>query len=151
MKQIRAEIEISAHIEKIWDIITDFEGYPRWNTFTPRITLANANLKVGVEFDLDCCMTEHTYLKNEHEVILSLEPEKFRFCMGTSRTRGRPGIASFRWQICEPLEDGRTRFINYEEFQGVLAPIVYLLYARKLRVAFQKYCQILKDYSEYNR
>jgi uncharacterized protein YndB with AHSA1/START domain len=150
MKQIRAEIEIGAPAHKVWDTITDIENYPRWNTFTPRITLANADLKVGAEFDLDCRMTDRKLLKNEHEVVLALEPEKFCFCMGTSRTRGRPGITSFRWQICEPIEGGRTRFINYEEFHGALAPVVYLLYQRKLRLAFKKYCQTLKNYTEEN-
>ena len=68
--------------------------------------------------------------------------------MGTSRTRGRPGIRSFRWQICEPLDDGQTRFINHEEFRGLLAPLVYLLYTKKLKTAFDRYCGELKEYAE---
>jgi hypothetical protein len=148
MKPIRVEIDIDAPAEKIWRIITDFDQYPLWNTFTPRITLASANLAVGAEFDLDCRMTDRLLLKNEREVILSMEPRNFRLCMGTSRKRGRPGIKSFRWQICEPRGENRTGFINYEEFFGPLAPVVYLLYARKLRIAFGKYCQDLKNRAE---
>jgi hypothetical protein len=99
---------------------------------------------VGAELDLDCRMSPKKFLENEREVILSIEPERYRFCMGTSRKRGRPGIRSFRWQICEPIDGAATRFINYEEFHGPLAPLVYALYAGKLKAAFNAYCATLK-------
>jgi hypothetical protein len=148
MRQIRAEIMIDAPAEKVWSIVVDFESYSRWNSFTPRITLRNIELARGAEFDLDCRMTEDLLLENEHEAILEVDARSFRLCMGTSRTRGRPGIRSFRWQICEVLADERTRFVNYEEFHGPLAPLVHLLYAKKLRSAFQSYCVTLKEYAE---
>jgi hypothetical protein len=65
--------------------------------------------------------------------------------MGTSRTRGRPGIASERWQRCEPLGPAWTRFTNQESFRGPLAPLVYLIYAGRLRRAFRRYCTDLRD------
>ncbi|MBN2159230.1 MAG: SRPBCC domain-containing protein [Spirochaetes bacterium] len=148
MKPVVAEICIYAPAGKVWDIITDFDRYPVWNTFTPRITLATSGFTVGAEFDLDCRMNGRRLLKDEREVILSVEPDNYRFAMGTSRTRGRPGIRSFRWQTCEPMSGGRTRFINSEEFHGPLAPLVYALYARQLRAAFKRYCLDLKEYAE---
>ena len=148
MRPIRAEMIINATARRVWNIITDFDRYPQWNTFTPRITLRTADFSVGAEFDLDCRMTEKRLLANEHETILVIDAGTFSFCMGTSRTRGRPGIKSFRWQICEPLDAGRTRFINYEEFHGPLAPLVRMMYAGRLEAAFQKYCRALKEYAE---
>jgi len=148
MKQIRAEIIINVPASAVWNIITDFDSYPRWNGFTPRITLRNSDFAEGAEFDLDCRMTDRKLLKNEHEVILAIDRGKFRFCMGTSRTKGRPGITSYRWQICKPLDENRIRFINYEEFHGPLAPLVYLMYSKKLSMAFRKYCETLKTYAE---
>jgi hypothetical protein len=148
MKQIREEIIIHAPASSVWDIITDFDSYHDWNTFTPRITLCNSECAVGVEFDLDCRMTDRKLLKNEHEVVLVVDSEAYRLCMGTSRTKGRPGIKSFRWQICRPLDGSTTRFINYEEFHGPLAPLVYFMYTKKLRAAFRNYCEILKEYAE---
>jgi hypothetical protein len=68
--------------------------------------------------------------------------------MGTSRKRGRPGIKSFRWQICRPAPGGGTLFINFEEFHGPLAPLVYFLYAKKLRAAFTAFCSSLKSRAE---
>ena len=146
MKLVRSEIDINASAQKIWNIIIDFEHYPEWNTFTPR--LGAKKIAVGEEFTLDCQMTEKQLLKDEHEAFLVYEPEKYKISWGTSRTRGRPGIKSFRWQICEPLDDRRTHFINYEEFHGVLAPVVNLLYSKKLQRAYDRYCQALKKRAE---
>ena len=146
MKEVRIEIEIAAPAQKVWGIVTDLERYPEWNTFTPRMSAKK--IVVGEEFDLDCQMTEKQLLKNEHEVFLAYEPEKFKVCWGTSRTKGRPGIKSFRWQICQPVDDRRTRFTNYEQFHGPLSCIVHLLYARKMRAAFAVYCQALKKQAE---
>lgn len=148
MYRIDSEILIDAPPAAVWRVITDLDRYPAWNRFTPRITLATRDLAVGAELDLDCQMTPRKLLRDEHEVILALEPERFALCMGTSRTRGRPGIVSYRWQICEDASAGRTRFLNHEEFQGPLAPLVHLLYARKLRRAFAGYCQDVKARAE---
>jgi hypothetical protein len=148
MRKISSEIIIAAPAARVWDIISDFDAYPLWNTFTPRITLSNDRFSVGAEFDLDCRMSDRLYLRNEHEVILTKDTDNYRFCMGTSRTKGRPGIRSFRWQSCEPMEDGCTRFINYEQFRGPLAPLVYLMYSKRLKKAFNRYCAALKQYAE---
>ena len=133
---------------EVYDIITDFEAYHQWNSFTPRITLLNSEFTTGAQFDLDCRMTEATLLVNEHEEILEIRPGEFSFCMGTSRTRGRPGIRSYRWQICEPAGNNETHFINYERFEGPLAPIVLALYSRKLKKAFDSFCLALKKRAE---
>lgn len=144
-RPVTASIEIDAPPAAVWAVITDLESYPRWNRFTPRITLASHELAAGAELDLDCRMTPTTLLRDEHEVVLAVDAERFHFEMGTSRTRGRPGIRSWRRQTCEMLPDGRTRFTNSEEFRGPLAPLVYLLYRGKLAVAFQGYCADLRD------
>jgi uncharacterized protein YndB with AHSA1/START domain len=146
MNVVRSEIDIDAPAERVWDLITDLPRYPEWNRFTPRMSARK--VVVGDEFDLDCQMTEKQLLKNEHEVFLSYEPECYKVCWGTSRKRGRPGIKSFRWQICVPMGDGRTHFVNFEEFHGALAPLVYLLYGGKMKRAFASYCFALKKRAE---
>jgi len=146
MKLVRSEINIEAPAQRVWDKIVDLERYPEWNTFTPRINAKK--IVVGDEFDLDCQMTDKQLLKNEHEVFLIYDPEHYKVCWGTSRTKGRPGIKSFSWQICEPIDERRTHFVNYEEFHGILAPIVCLMYNKKLQIAYNIYCQALKKRSE---
>jgi hypothetical protein len=146
LKVTRSEIDIDAPVEKVWNIIIDLVRYPEWNTFTPRMGVKQ--IVVGEEFLLDCQMTEKQLLRDEKEVFLAYEPERYRVCWGTSRTKGRPGIKSYRWQICEPVNDKRTHFINFEEFHGILAPLVNLLYGKKLQHAFIGYCQDLKKRAE---
>jgi uncharacterized protein YndB with AHSA1/START domain len=144
MRPIQAELNIHAPADRVWQVITDLDLYPEWNRFTPRISLATNELRVGAELDLDCQMTDRELLRGEREVILVVDPERRALCMGTSRTRGRPGITSERWQICEPSGSALTHFVNHESFRGPLAPLVYLLYSRKLRRAFQQYCRDLE-------
>jgi hypothetical protein len=43
-KQIKTSITINASKEKIWEILTDFEKYPEWNSF---IKSVSGDVKVG--------------------------------------------------------------------------------------------------------
>jgi uncharacterized protein YndB with AHSA1/START domain len=133
MKPIRVERHICAPPQAVFDVILDVDRYPEWNEFTPRMTMRSDEVAVGKEFDLDCQMTDTQLLEAEREVVLALDRDKLHFCMGTSRTRGRPGIRSFRWQKCEPASNGGTHFVNYESFHGPLGPVVHLLFRRPQR------------------
>ncbi len=148
MKAIYSEIVINAPARTVWDIIIDPDNYHEWNSFIPAITLKTSDVNVGSEFDLDCQMSDAKLLRDEHEVVLEVNPDKYIFRMGTSRTRGRPGIKSNRYQICEPLSDSHMKYINYEEFRGILSPIVYLLYSKRLKQAFEKHNLALKTRAE---
>jgi len=152
MKPIRVDRHIAAPPEAVFDVILDVDRYPEWNFFTPRMTMRSDEVAVGKEFELDCQMTDTQLLAGEREVVLALDREKLHFCMGTSRARGRPGIKSFRWQKCEPAPDGGTQFANYESFHGPLGPAVHLLFRKRLKRAFEKYCVALeKRVLELNR
>jgi uncharacterized protein YndB with AHSA1/START domain len=144
MKPIRVDRHIAAPPEAVFDVILDVDRYPEWNFFTPRMTMRSDEVAVGKEFELDCQMTDTQLLAGEREVVLALDREKLHFCMGTSRARGRPGIKSFRWQKCEPAPDGGTQFANYESFHGPLGPAVHLLFRKRLKRAFEKYCVALE-------
>ena len=144
MRPIRAERHIPAPPDRVFEVILDVDRYPEWNPFTPRFSIATAEMAVGREFELDCQMTPTQLLRGEREVVLALDREARAFCMGTSRTRGRPGVVSYRWQRCEPAPDGGTHFVNYEQFHGPLGPLVWLLYKGKLKEAFERYNEALE-------
>ena len=144
MKPICSERAIAAPPQVVFEVILDVDRYPEWNVFTPRMTMRSDEVVVGKEFDLDCQMTETQLLGGEREVVLALDRDGLEFCMGTSRTRGRPGLRSFRWQKCKPEPNGGTHFINYEYFEGPLGPLVYLMYRKRLKKGFERYCEALE-------
>jgi len=148
MKPISSEILIDAPPRVVFDVVLDLDRYPDWNPFTPRVGLRTEDVAPGAEFELVCRMTETELLEHEHEVVLALDRDRMSFCMGTSRTRGRPGIRSARWQRCRLASGGRTRFVNSEGFRGPLAPLVTLLYRKKLARAFDRYGKALKARAE---
>ena len=45
----RAEIEIDADQETVWKILTDFEGWPKWNPDVKQC-LAHGELESGTQF-----------------------------------------------------------------------------------------------------
>ena len=49
MKELRSEIEITASARRVWEILTDFAGFPQWNPFIRR---ARGNLVVGERLDI---------------------------------------------------------------------------------------------------
>jgi N-acetyl-anhydromuramyl-L-alanine amidase AmpD len=144
---VYTEINIDAPAALVWSIITNPDDYPSWNPFIARISLRSDDIQQGVEFDLDCQMTDSQLISNEKEVVLEVDESRRVFRIGTSRTKGRPGIASNRCQQC--LEQGHgTRYINYEEFRGALGPLVNVLYRRNLQRAFAKHNLALKRHAE---
>jgi len=38
MREIRAEIEIDAPAERVWEVLVDFGAYPDWNLFMTSVT-----------------------------------------------------------------------------------------------------------------
>ena len=93
-------------------------------------------------------MTDSQLLRNEHERVLEVNPQTYTFRMGTSKTRGRRGVESNHCTICQPIGENRTKFINYEEFRGILSPLVYMLYTKNLYKAFEKHNLALKERAE---
>ena len=41
---VRAEIEIDASIDRVWQILNDLQAYAEWNPFTP---LVESSLQIG--------------------------------------------------------------------------------------------------------
>jgi len=50
MKELRSEIEIQASAERVWQLLTDFASFPRWNPFIRR---ASGNVQVGEQLEVN--------------------------------------------------------------------------------------------------
>src|SRR2546422_9431713 len=49
MLDLRTEVEIDAPVERVWEILTDFERFPEWNRFIRRI---HGKMQVGSRLDV---------------------------------------------------------------------------------------------------
>lgn len=116
MKELRTEIEINASPERVWQILTDTEKFPQWNPF---IHSLNGNLVKGgtIEVFLGESGTKGMTFR---PTVLKVTPNR------TLRWLGRLFIGGIFdgehiFEI-EPLDENRVRFIQREEFNGILVP-----------------------------
>jgi hypothetical protein len=112
--EIRDEIELDASPQKVWQAITDFENYQKWNTQVTYLggTVApkgRLRLKLSVEGS-----APYTFAP----IISKWEVNK-RFAW-LART-GFPGVfdGEHFFEIID-LGNGKTRLINREEYRGIL-------------------------------
>jgi hypothetical protein len=142
MKQLHSEIEINAPAEQVWRVLTDFASYPEWNPFIPRISGQPAigeHLEVRIEPPGGRGMTFRP-------TVLNAEPNRELRWLGRMLM---PGLFDGEhFLIIQPLDDNRVRFVQKEEFRGLLVP----LFARSLDTnsqrGFEEMNRALKERAE---
>jgi hypothetical protein len=117
-RTIESEITVDASEETVWDVLTDFDSYSRWNPF---ITQASGEARVGSALALQLKPPGGELRSVEPEVSIVKEDRKIRWQYRTYL----PGVADREYEaIIEPLDDGQVRVIQRTRFEGVLAPFV---------------------------
>jgi hypothetical protein len=118
MKNIQTEILILADTAKVWDVLMNFDSYPKWNPF---ITSIIGEPKLGNRLTVSINPPGGkgmTFKPN----ILTLESNK------EFRWKGILGINGIfdgeHYFILEFLENDKTKFIHGEKFSGLLVPLV---------------------------
>ncbi len=142
MKTIQTETIIASPQDKIWKLLTDFNGYGDWNPFIIKIS---GDLKVG--------STLHVTMSIEGRDPAALQPkvlsvvEKEKFCW-----RGRLGIPGMfqgtHYFTLEEIETGKTRFIHGEIFKGFMVGIILRRIGKQTLDGFEKMNQALKEKAE---
>lgn len=118
MRELRREIEIDAPPDRVWAVITDFAAYPEWNPFIRRIS---GELRVGarLEVRIEPPGARATTFK---PTVRAVEANRELRWLGRLLV---PGIFDGEHSLrVEPLEDGRSRFVQSERFSGVLVGLV---------------------------
>jgi hypothetical protein len=141
MKELHSEIEIAASPERVWDILTDFAAYPRWNPFIRSIS---GKLEVGerLEVRLEPPGGRGITLR---PTVLSAEPNRQLRWLGHLLV---PGLFDGEHTLAtEPLDENRVRFVQHEVFKGVLVPLVARSLANTLR-GFEEMNEALKEQAE---
>ena len=118
MRELRREIEVEAPPGRVWAVVIDFAAYPDWNPFIRRISgelLEGARLEVRIE-------PPEARATTFRPTVRAVEANRELRWLGRLLVHGIfDGEHSLR---IEPLDGGRSRFVQSERFSGVLVGLV---------------------------
>lgn len=109
----RVEIVIESNAAKVWDILTDANGYPRWNSTITRI---EGNIRRGEQLRLHVPGTTRTFTPTVRDMVPAV-----RMSWIGGVTPLFKGVRTFGLAGDQP---GSTIFSMEERFSGVLIPLV---------------------------
>ena len=141
-KDVRTEIDIRASDERVWQILTDFPNFVKWNPFITKISgdlKKDARLKVHIQPQGERGMTFKP-------VILNVEPKRELHWIGRLAV---PGLFSGEHIFTiEPLGKNNVRFIHREIFTALFVLIYAGNFDSKIRHGFEEMNQALKAQAE---
>lgn len=118
MRELRREIEVEAPPGRVWAVVIDFAAYPDWNPFIRRISgelLEGARLEVRIE-------PPEARATTFRPTVRAVEANRELRWLGRLLV---PGIFDGEHSLrIEPLDGGRSRFVQSERFSGVLVGLV---------------------------
>lgn len=142
MRTIHTEILINAPSKIVWDVLTDFQAYPDWNPFILSIEgkpEVGAKLKAVIQQPNSRPMTFKP-------VCLISEPNKKFSWLGRLGFKGLfDGEHIFEF---EDIDENSTRFIQKENFNGILVPLLWKQLDRDTRKGFELMNEQLKNRAE---
>ena len=142
MKKIITEIEIHAPAEKVWAILTDFGKYPDWNPF---IKSVDGIIKTGSKFKVT--------LQQPDSKTMIFTPKCLKFEKNKDlRWLGHlllPGLfdGEHIFELIE-IDGSNTRFIQRENFKGLLVPVFWKQLNTKTRRGFEMMNEKIKELAE---
>jgi hypothetical protein len=118
MQVLHSEIEIDAPPERVWRVLTAFDAYPEWNPFIRSIEgdpEVGSQLRVRIEPPGARGMTFRP-------TVQAVEPARELRWLGRLVV---PGLVDGEHRLAlEPLEYGRSKFIQSERFSGLLVGLI---------------------------
>jgi hypothetical protein len=127
MPEVTAAIDVPAPPAVVWDVLTDVESYPQWNT----LLSVTGRYRVGDTVTARLSMPGLPTVPIRPE-ITAVDPER------ALRWRSELfGVAAEHAFLLEPSGDG-TRFVQRETFDGALADPVVRRLERRIRRGFEQ-------------
>jgi hypothetical protein len=141
-KQLRAQIDIQASPQRVWQVLTDFAAYPEWNPF---ITQASGAAAPGERLTVRMQPAGGRAMTFRPTVLEAAPQRRLRWI-------GRvlfPGVFDGEHSFTiEPLEHGSVRLTQQEDFRGALVPLLARSLDRHTLPAFEQMNQSLKRRAE---
>ena len=143
MKEICTKIQINASPTIVWNIITDFENYGKWNPFIKKISGVN---KEGKTIQVFINPPNSRGMKFKPK-ILKYDPEKEIKWLGKLWI---PKIFDGEHSlIIKKIDKNKVLFIQKEQFNGLLVPL-FTNMLKDTKAGFQMMNQQLKQEAEKN-
>lgn len=141
MKTIETEIVIATQPKKVWQVLMDFETYPRWNPF---ITKIKGDADEGSKLQVKIEPPASKPMLFAPVVLRCVKEQEFRW-------RGKLGIKGIfdgeHYFILQLEQNGHTKLIHGERFSGMLIPFMGGIF-EKTRQGFLAMNQALKERCE---
>jgi hypothetical protein len=109
----RVEVNIRAKAERIWSLLTDASGFPRWNS---TVTAVEGNIREGERLRLHVPGTGRTFTPTVSGVVPN---ERMTWTGGFA-----PMFKGVRTFELKPRGDGSTDFAMEERFSGLVLPLM---------------------------
>jgi hypothetical protein len=140
-KCVRAELEIDAPIERVWQILTDIDRYADSNPFTPR---AESTLEIGDPIRLHVRLVGQR-LTQRVEFVTRNAP----YTLGWELKMGaRFLLYAERVQVLTAIDADRTHYMTEDCFTGLLRPLVLGLFGQAMQRGFSDCALGLKKAAE---
>ena len=108
----RVDANIPASAETIWDLLTDAEGFPRWNS---TVTGIDGQIRDGEKIRVHAPGTDRTFTPRISDFV----PNAHMTWTGGSA----PMFKGVRTFSLRPRPDGSTDFTMEERFSGLMLPL----------------------------
>lgn len=142
MRTIHTEIGVLAPAAAVWNLLTDFAGWPRWNPFL-RIS---GEAVEGAELRLVFSLPGRKPMATKARIVRLEEERELRWF---GRMMAVPGLFDGEHGFRVTAEDvGRCRFEQFESFRGLLADAVLSRSEAAITTAFTAMNRSLKREAE---
>jgi hypothetical protein len=142
MKELYSEIKIRAAAPQVWQLLTNFAGFPQWNPF---IRWAKGELKVGAQLEVRI-QPSGTNGMTFKPTVLKCEPNQELRWLGHLLIPGLfDGEHIF---VIETIEANLVRLIQREVFTGLFVPILLRTLGKDTQRGFEEMNRALKAIAE---
>ena len=143
MKEIKTELEIMASSKRVWQVLTDFPNYSKWN---PVIVQVKGEAKVTTKLEIHL-RTKGGKNRIYKPIITKVEPNHELRWFGKSLF---PGILNGeRIFTINPLGENRVRFFHRQIFTGIGAYLAGDRLERDIKHTLNQMNLALKKHVEY--
>ena len=119
MRELRTEIQISAPIDQVWQVLTDFVHWKDWN---PIVNQASGNAVLGSKLNITMRGPDgRDAMKYQPTILEANSPRSLRW-----RATMMSGLMFTNDRVFVLKENyGGTMLVNKEEFSGLMVPMFW--------------------------